>query len=62
MEQLLFLRAAGDIVVAINQMLNVIIIKFVHLYFFCFAASGKKQIATETYVALVARVALLRAP
>ena len=37
MEQLPFLRAAGDIVVAINQMLNVIIIKSVHFYFFCFA-------------------------
>ena len=33
-EQDLFLQAAGDILVSINQMLNVIIIRSVHFYFF----------------------------
>ena len=35
-EQQPFIQAARDIVIAINQMLNVIIIRF-HFYFFCFA-------------------------
>ena len=33
-EQDLFFQAAGDILVSINQMLNVIIIRSVHFYFF----------------------------
>ena len=32
-----FLGATIDIVIAINQMLNVDIIRSVHFYFFCFA-------------------------
>ena len=36
-EQEPFLIGAENIVIAINQMLNVIIIRFFHLYFFCFA-------------------------
>ena len=36
-EQEPFFRAASDFVIVINQMLNVIIIRFVHFCFFCFA-------------------------
>ena len=35
--QLPFVQAGEDIVIVINQMLNVIIIRFVHFYFFYFA-------------------------
>ena len=36
-EQYPFFKAANDFVIVINQILNVIIIRCVHFYFFCFA-------------------------
>ena len=37
LEQKPYLQAADDFVIAINQMLNVINIRSVHFYYFCFA-------------------------